>query len=91
MVVTRGLKSKDSSAQVVLNLSDKVIVRNTFATNKTFDEIFMYFFNGYSQYLIPVMGQLDPNYLNQIAENIKAELANSTEPVDVAHEELETK
>jgi hypothetical protein len=89
MVVTRGLKPKDNSAQVILNLSEKTVIRNTFGTQKTFDEVFRYFFNGYSNYLIPVMGQLDPGYLDQLAETIKAEMANDEQPLDVKYEEIQ--
>lgn len=78
MTVTRGLRSKDRDAQVVLCLSDKTVTRNTFQTGKTFDEIFIYFLNGYSQYLVPVMGQLDPEYIGAIAKELEAQLGPET-------------
>jgi hypothetical protein len=78
MLVTRGLKPKDNNAQVVLNLSEKSIVRNTFAQGKTFDEVFIYFLNGYSQYLVPVMGQLDREYLETIAAELQTQLPPET-------------
>ena len=78
MLVTRGLKSKDSNAQVILNLGEKTVVRNTFSQDKTFDELFIYFLNGYSQYLVPVMGQLDRAYLEAIAAELQAQLPPET-------------
>ena len=78
MLVTRGLKPKDNNAQVVLNLSEKSIVRNTFTQGKTFDEVFIYFLNGYSQYLVPVMGQLDRAYLEAIAAELQTQLPPET-------------
>ena len=78
MLVTRGLKAKDSNAQVILNLGEKTIVRNTFSQGKTFDEVFIYFLNGYSQYLVPVMGQLDRAYLEAIAAELQAQLPPET-------------
>ena len=78
MLITRGLKPKDNNAQVVLNLSEKSIVRNTFAQGKTFDEVFIYFLNGYSQYLVPVMGQLDREYLEAIAAELQKQLPPET-------------
>lgn len=103
MLVTRGLKNKDANAQVILNLSEKTVVRNTFSQGKTFDEVFIYFLNGYSQYLVPVMGQLDRSYLENIAKELEAQLppetmtdaemkaaqaAESNQVVDVAYEEV---
>lgn len=103
MLVTRGLKNKDANAQVILNLSEKTVVRNTFSQGKTFDEVFIYFLNGYSQYLVPVMGQLDRGYLENIAKELEAQLppetmtdaemkaaqaAESNQVVDVAYEEV---
>jgi hypothetical protein len=85
MLVTRGLKSKDNSAQVILNLSEKSVVRNTFTQGKTFDEVFIYFLNGYSQYLVPVMGQLDRDYLEAIA----AELQSQLPPETMTNEEMQ--
>ena len=72
--VTRGLKTRDHSSQVILDLGEKKIVRNTFQSGKNFDEIFRYFLTGYSQYLAPVMIQLDPDYMKAIVEEIQGEL-----------------
>jgi hypothetical protein len=104
MVITRGVKPKDRDAQVILNLSDKSVVKNTFRQESQFDEIFIYFLNGYSKYLVPVMSQLDRGYIEAIAAELQAQLPpetmtneemqaaqamqDSDQVVDVAYEEI---
>lgn len=74
--ITRGLKTRDLHAQVILDLSNKRVERNTYQTGKTFDEIFKYFFANYSDYITKVMAQLDPAYMTSILDEIQAELDN---------------
>ena len=63
---TKGLSGKDRQyAGVILNLNEKKIVYNKFGTQKTFDEMFKYFLEGYPQYVIQTMAQLDMAYLEQ--------------------------
>jgi hypothetical protein len=63
---TKGLSGKDRQyAGVILNLQTKTIVYNKFGTTKTFDEMFKYFLEGYPQYVIQTMAQLDMAYLEQ--------------------------
>jgi hypothetical protein len=75
--VSRGLRTRDMHAQVILDLSNKKVERNTFNSGKTFDDIFKYFFANYSEYVIRVMGQLDPEYLEQIVNELEKEVAAS--------------
>lgn len=93
--VTRGLKNRDaSSANVILDLTNLMITRNTFKTERTFDEVFLYYFNNYNKYLIPVMGQLHPEYLDQIAKGIEEQMASmptESEVVEANYEEVEAK
>lgn len=93
--VTRGLKNRDaSSANVILDLTNLMITRNTFKTERTFDEVFLYYFNNYNKYLIPVMGQLHPEYLDQIAKGIEEQMASmptESEVVEAKYEEVEAK
>lgn len=90
MAITRGLKTKDSTgAQVILDLSKKAVVKNSFRSEKEFDEIFLYFFQNYSNYLIPVMGQLDPAYLDKIASDLKAQFEAMGIPVEMTNEEMQ--
>jgi hypothetical protein len=63
---TKGLSSKDRQyAGVILNLNEKKIVYNKFGDGKTFDDLFKYFLEGYPQYVIQTMAQLDMAYLEQ--------------------------
>lgn len=92
--ITRGVKKRDSSsANVILDLTNLKIDRNTFQTGRTFDEIFRYYFNNYNRYLIPVMGQLHPEYLDNLAKEIEEELASipTDESVEAKYEEVEAK
>jgi hypothetical protein len=75
--ISRGLRTRDMHAQVILDLSNKKVERNTFNSGKTFDDIFKHFFANYSEYVIKVMGQLDPTYLEQIVNELEKEVAAS--------------
>lgn len=58
--ITRGLKDRDrSSAGIVLNLSKKTIVKNIKLPDKKWDELFIYFQEGYSEYINTVMAEID--------------------------------
>lgn len=93
MEICRGLRPRDVDAQVVLNLSKKAVERNRFNTEKTFDEIFMYFFTNYNKYLLPVMGELDPGYLDSLAQRIREDLDKITQPatLEAQYEEVAAK
>jgi len=63
---TRGLSGKDSQyAGVILNLNTKTVVYNKFGKEKTFDDMFKYFLEGYPQYVAQAMAGLDIEYLKQ--------------------------
>ena len=80
---TKGLSGKDRQyAGVILNLNEKKIIYNKFGDGKTFDDLFKYFLEGYPNYVIQTMAQLDMAYLEQFIpkeeetpadEEIKAE------------------
>ena len=85
---TRGLSGKDRQfAGVILNLNTKTVVYNKFGKEKTFDDLFKYFLEAYTQQVGTVMAQLDIEYLKQFIPEDKP----STEaPVEEAKVE-ETK
>ena len=63
---TRGLSGKDRQyAGVILNLNTKTVVYNKFGKDKTFDDTFKYFLEGYPQYVAQAMAELDLAYLEQ--------------------------
>lgn len=72
--ITRGLKKDSVHSKVILNLSNKTVVKNGWTSGKTFDELFKYFFKGYHQYITQVMTQLDAEYFNQMLDEMQAEL-----------------
>lgn len=82
---TKGLSGKDRQyAGVILNLQTKEVVYNKFGTEKTFDDLFKYFLEGYPQYVIQTMAQLDLAYLEQFIpkEEPVAEEAPADAPAD---------
>jgi len=81
---TRGLRTKDMNAQVILDLSNKQVERNTFKTDKSFDDIFRYFLENYTDYVAQTMAQLDPEYLSSVAKTLSNEMI-------AAHPELAAK
>jgi len=85
---TKGLNGKDQSyAKVILNLNQKKVVKNSWGTDRTFDDYFKYFLQAYPEYIINVMGQLDMQYLEQFIpkEDAKSDVTD-VEAKDVASE-----
>jgi hypothetical protein len=72
--ISRGLRNKDVNAKIILDLTNKQVYRNGFATDRPFDEVFKYFFANYNEYIIKVMTQLDPVYLDQIVTELEKEM-----------------
>lgn len=73
-VSTRLRRQDFMTAKVIMNLSDKTVEQNSFNGNKNFDELFKYFFKGYHKYITEVMAKLDPEYFNQMLDEMQAEL-----------------
>jgi hypothetical protein len=74
VLFARGLRPRDMNAQVILDLSNKHVERNTFKTDKSFDEIFRYFLENYTDYVAQTMAQIDPEYLSGVAKTLNDEL-----------------
>lgn len=72
--ITRGVKKSANTAKIVMNLSAKTIDRNTWNNNAEFNLLFKYFFAGYHKYIIQVMTQLDPAYLEQMVNELESEM-----------------
>ena len=73
-VSTRLRKQDLTTAKVIMNLSNKTVDKNSFNNNKNFDELFKYFFKGYHKYITEIMAKLDPEYFNQILDEMQAEI-----------------
>ena len=63
--ITLRLKPKDlTTAKVVLNLSNRTVYRNSWKTDKSFNELFEHFYTGYQKYLDPVIKELGYQMVN---------------------------
>ena len=73
--VSTRLRPKDiNMAKVIINLSNKTVDKNSFNSNKDFNELFKYFFKGYHKYITDVMVQLDAEYFNKMLDEMQAEV-----------------
>lgn len=77
--ITRGLKKDSAHSKLILNLSTKSIVKDAWTKDRTFDELFKYFFKGYHNYITQVMTQIDAEYFNKMLDEMQAEF--DAEPV----------
>lgn len=62
--LTRGLRDQDVKNQVILNLTEEKIVKNTFKAGATFEEAFTHYYEGYAEYIDDCVNQL-----NEISSN----------------------
>lgn len=77
VLISSRLRSQDLyTAKIILNLSTKTVDKNGFNDMKKFDDLFKYFFKGYHKYITEVMAKLDPEYFNQMLDEMQAELNN---------------
>lgn len=71
VAITRRLKNNDlTMAKIILDMTNKKVVRNGWGTTTDFDEMFKYFSNGYPQYTYQVMSRLDPEYMTQFQKQV---------------------
>lgn len=57
--ITRGLRDKDLTNNVIINLTEEKIVKNTFNSGSTFEEIFKHFYDGYAEYIDQSVNELN--------------------------------
>ena len=76
--VVRNLRNRDQQAQVILDLRSKTILRNSFQTDKSFDEVFEYFYLNYNDYINKIMSRLDPEYLQNTVDRLQKQLDEET-------------
>jgi hypothetical protein len=73
--ISNKLRSKDiQTAKIIVDLTNKQVQQNSFNNNKDFKELFKYFFKGYHKYITEVMTKLDPEFFNQILDEMQADL-----------------
>lgn len=61
LYLSRGLRDRDMQHQIVLNLTEQTVVKNSFRTNATFEEIFTHFYEGYAEYIDECVNKLNEN------------------------------
>ena len=72
--ITRGLKTKDrQSANVILNLTAKEVIRNTFNQNTDFASLLSYYQEGYPKYINPLVAQLYKEEVNDVSVDVQNE------------------
>jgi hypothetical protein len=73
--ISTRLRQQDKlMAKIIINLNTKIVEKNSFNENKNFNELFKYFFKGYHKYVTEIMSKLDPEYFNQMLDEMQAEL-----------------
>jgi len=77
--ITVNLKNRDlTTSKVILDLSNKTVHKNTWNNNKSFDEFFNHFYEGYQKYLDPVIEQLGYNLTKEEVVNTNQLVKNET-------------
>lgn len=71
VAITRRLKNNDRSmAKIILDMTNKKIVRNGWGTDVNFDDMFKYFSKSYPEYTYRIMASLDPEYLTRFQTQV---------------------
>lgn len=66
---TVGLKDKDLlKSNVVLNISEQKVVRNTFNSGKSYDELFEYFREAYPEYMKHFITTTEPTEVDDVID-----------------------
>ena len=60
--ITRGLQDKYLQNQVILNLTEEKIVKNSFSSNTNFEELLAHFVDGYADYINDCVDKLNENF-----------------------------
>ena len=60
--ITRGLPNKYLKNQVILNLTEEKIVKNSFSSNTNFEELLTHFVDGYADYINDCVNKLNENF-----------------------------
>lgn len=74
MTVTRGLKKRhNSESSIILDLMNRKVVKDN-RTTKDYGQLIRYFAMNYTQQLVPVLGQVDPELLKEMADEMQANI-----------------
>lgn len=76
--ITRGLKTRDQvSAKVILNLSERIVTKNSFNENFDFASLLAHYQEGYPQYINPLIAQLYKDQIDEVDVSSKEEKTGS--------------
>ena len=80
--MSRGLKDKFMSNHVILDLTEQKIVKNSFNSNRNFEEVFAHFMQNYEQHIKDSIQKLTGVNINTDLEGapIASTVAETTEP-----------
>ena len=83
VAISRNLKKSDyTMAKIILDLTKKTVVKNSWNEDKDFDKFFDYFNQGYPQYTSAVMKELDPDYLKKFEKVTEISDSNISVPTE---------
>lgn len=83
VAITRNLKNKDITiAKVIIDLANLKVVRNSWNSATTFDELLVYFSKNYHDQVKNIMMQLNPDYYNRIFPPAQPTINSATESFD---------
>lgn len=78
--VANKVRDKDmTQAQVILNLMEGIVVRNSFNENREFKSLFKYFYEGYEQYIQDAVKAINPNLTLVVPEEQELPVATDEE------------
>jgi hypothetical protein len=60
--VARGFRDRYMQNSVVLDLTEEKIIKNSFTPNKTFEEIFKHYHDGFSEYIEQSVNDLNADH-----------------------------
>ena len=59
IAIARKLKPRDhQTSKIILDFTDRRVIKNTWNDGKSFDELFSYFYQGYPNYINPILKEL---------------------------------
>lgn len=59
MYIVRGLRNKDHKHNIILDLTEEKIIKNSFRTEKTFEELFAHYVNEHGSAIDQRVNQLN--------------------------------
>ena len=59
IAIARKLKPRDhQTSKIILDFTDRRVIKNTWNDDKSFEELFSYFYQGYPNYINPILKEL---------------------------------